>query len=344
MMKKFRFALMKKIFLLSAFAALLGLFNSCSTDFDVAAPYKEIIVINGLLNPLDSVHYVHVGKAFLGEGDVFKMAQQADSTNYADILDVKLEKVRLNNVDSTFIMQRTTEIAKDSGAFGYPYQVMYKTTQKLLPDATYRIVVTNRETGVTARSTAKMLKDVTVNSPNVLLNNIIDLASNPVPYQVIYDFTTGNSFLHDFTIRFHYREISPSNVSTDKSFDWNFNEQIPDESEVKFIFQKNDFFKAVGDNIPERGPGYKIRLDSLANGKYPIEFIIAEASEDLVTHYRLQNTSGGIVLDKPSFTTVENGLGIFTGRLLNREFSSPMVVPQPAFASSESTRNLNSEF
>ena len=52
---------MKKIFLLSAFAALLGLFNSCSTDFDVAAPYKEIIVINGLLNPLDSVHYVHVG-------------------------------------------------------------------------------------------------------------------------------------------------------------------------------------------------------------------------------------------------------------------------------------------
>lgn len=122
------------------------------------------------------------------------MAQQADSTNYADILDVKLEKVRLNNVDSTFIMQRTTEIAKDSGAFGYPYQVMYKTTQKLLPDATYRIVVTNRETGVTARSTAKMLKDVTVNSPNVLLNNIIDLASNPVPYQVIYDFTTGNFF------------------------------------------------------------------------------------------------------------------------------------------------------
>lgn len=102
MMKKFRFALMKKIFLLSAFAALLGLFNSCSTDFDVAAPYKEIIVINGLLNPLDSVHYVHVGKAFLGEGDVFKMAQQADSTNYADILDVKLEKVRLNNVDLTF--------------------------------------------------------------------------------------------------------------------------------------------------------------------------------------------------------------------------------------------------
>jgi hypothetical protein len=343
MMKKFRFAMMKKIFLLSAIGATLGLFNSCSTDFDVAAPYKEIIVINGLLNPLDSVHYIHVGKAFLGEGDVFKMAQQADSINYADILDVKLEKVRNNNVDSTFILQRTTEIAKDSGAFAYPYQVMYKTTQKLLSDATYRIVVTNRETGVTARSTAKMLKDVNVKSPNILLNNIIDLASTQGPYQVIYDHVRGNSFMHDFMIRFHYREISPANVSTDKSFDWNFSEQVPGETEVKFLFQKNDFFKVIGENIPVRS-GYKIRLDSLSNGRYPIEFIIAEASEDLVTHYKLQNTTGGIVLDKPSFTTVENGLGIFTGRLLHSEFLFPNAVTQAAFDTSQYTSQLNFEF
>ena len=334
--------MMKKIFLLSAIGATLGLFNSCSTDFDVAAPYKEIIVINGLLNPLDSVHYIHVGKAFLGEGDVFKMAQQADSINYADILDVKLEKVRNNNVDSTFILERTTEIAKDSGAFAYPYQVMYKTTQQLLSDATYRIVVTNRETGVTARSTARMLKDVVFVNPNPLSLGIVNL-SGLGPYQVNYTHTVNNSFLHDLIIRFHYREIDPNNVSTEKSFDWNFSEQIPEESEVKFIFQKDDFFRMIGENIPVR-PGYTIRLDQLSNGRYPIELIVAEASEDLVTYYKLQNSGGGIVLDKPSFTTVENGLGIFTGRLLHREFLFPNAATQTAFDTSRFTSQLNFEF
>lgn len=342
-MKKFRFALMKKIFLLSAIGAVLGLFNDCSTDFDVAAPYKEIIVINGLLNPLDSVHYVHVGKAFLGEGDVFKMAQQADSINYADILDVKLEKIKNGNVDSTFILERTTEIAKDSGAFSYPYQVMYKTTQKLLSDGTYRIVVTNRETGVTASSTTKLLKDVEVLSPSPLQNDTIDLASSPNVAFLIRFNASQNSFLHDMILRFHYREIDPNNVSTDKSFDWNFNEQTPGDEEVKFTFSKNDFFKLISQKIPIR-PGYTIRLDNLANGRFPIEVIIAEATEDLVTYYRLQNATGGLVLDKPNFTTVENGLGIFTGRILHSEYYFPNARTQAAFDTSRYTRDLNFEF
>ncbi|MBK6986941.1 MAG: hypothetical protein IPH33_01125 [Bacteroidetes bacterium] len=93
---------MKKIILLSAIGSFLGLLNSCSTDFDIVAPYKEVIVVNGLINPLDSVHYVHVGKIFLGEGDVYTMAQQADSVNYADILDVKMERLVSKNVVETF--------------------------------------------------------------------------------------------------------------------------------------------------------------------------------------------------------------------------------------------------
>ena len=320
------------------------MFQSCSTDFDVAAPYKEIIVINGLLNPLDSVHYIHVGKAFLGEGDVFKMAQQSDSINYADILDVKLEKIRNRVVDSTFIMQRTTEIAKDSGTFAYPFQVMYKTTQQLLMDGSeYRIVVTNRETGVTASSTTKILNDVVVGSPSPLLNDTVDLASAPDVAYLIRFTPSTRTFLHDLIIRFHYREIDANNISTDKSFDWNFNEQSPGDNEIRFTFSKNDFFKTISQNIPIR-PGYTIRLDNLANGRKPIELIIVQATEDLVTYYRLQNASGGLILDKPNFTTVENGLGIFTSRIMHSEYLFPNARTQAAFDTSRYTRDLNFEF
>jgi len=56
--------------------------NSCKTDFDIIAPYKETTVVYGLLDPDTSVQYIKINKAFLGEGDALVMAQQMDSTNY----------------------------------------------------------------------------------------------------------------------------------------------------------------------------------------------------------------------------------------------------------------------
>jgi len=71
---------------------LSGIFTSCSTDFEINAPYKETMVIYGLLNTLDTAQYIRISKAYLGEGNALIMAQEPDSINYADILDVKLER------------------------------------------------------------------------------------------------------------------------------------------------------------------------------------------------------------------------------------------------------------
>ncbi len=335
---------MKKLFLLSIIGLSLGFMNSCSTDFNVVAPYKEVIVINGLLNPLDSVHYIHVGKAFLGEGNVYQMAQQADSVNYADILEVKMERIFNRVVQETFFLDRTTEIAKDSGAFAYPYQVLYKTTHPILQDGSeYKILVKNLQTGVTASSSTKILKDVNVTSPNPLNHDTINWASYPLQPTIINFDPSANSYLHDLIIRVHYREIDQNNVSTDKSFDWNFGDQTPGDNPVKFRFFVNEFLEKVGQNIPIRS-GYTIRLDNLSNGRFPIELIVIEASEDLVTYYKLQTKTGGIVLDKPTFTTIDNGLGLFTSRIMHSEFLFPNATMQAAFDTSRYTRNLNIQF
>ena len=81
---------MKKLLLLLALPALLV---SCSTDFDTTADYKEVMVVYGLLNQYDSVQYIKVNKAFLGDGNALIMAENSDSINYGDILDVTLEKI-----------------------------------------------------------------------------------------------------------------------------------------------------------------------------------------------------------------------------------------------------------
>ena len=62
----------------------LLLFAGCESDFDIAADYKEIPIIIGLLDIQDTVHYVSITKAFLDEDqDALFMAQQADSLYFS---------------------------------------------------------------------------------------------------------------------------------------------------------------------------------------------------------------------------------------------------------------------
>ena len=82
---------MKKYFLVGV-SALLAL-TGCEEDFDVAAPYKDITVVYGIMDKLDTVHYIRVQKAFLDERkSAIDMAKEADSSFYKDIT-VKMQEV-----------------------------------------------------------------------------------------------------------------------------------------------------------------------------------------------------------------------------------------------------------
>ena len=98
---------------------LFGGVQSCSTDVDINAPWKDITVVYGLLNQNDNIHYIKVNKAFLGDASAYEMAAISDSVNYQDII-VNLYKIKTSNGDfdtiQTFIFQDTV-LQKDSGIF-----------------------------------------------------------------------------------------------------------------------------------------------------------------------------------------------------------------------------------
>jgi len=79
---------MKKITYSLCLYLSVVLLSSCSTDFNTTAPYKEIMVVYGLLNPVDQTQYIRVGKAYLGEGNSIVMAQQKDSINFPRLFPV----------------------------------------------------------------------------------------------------------------------------------------------------------------------------------------------------------------------------------------------------------------
>src|SRR5215212_5226416 len=109
---------LKKSVLISAVAAVS--FTSCSTDVDLLEDYKPITVVYGLLNVNDSIQYIKVNKAFLGEGNALLMAEQNDSVNYKPgEISVQLQQINPSTgaVIQTINCDTTTQILKDDGIF-----------------------------------------------------------------------------------------------------------------------------------------------------------------------------------------------------------------------------------
>ena len=312
------------------------------------APYKEVMIIDGLLNPVDSVQYVRIKKGFLGEGNVLVMAQVKDSSQYPDILDVKMQRLKGNGIMQTFTLQRVNDTTKDTGAFYSPDQVLYKMIDPVLTDGTgpsyadaseYRILVTNRVTGNVVKSTTKIVRDITppyIQEPY----NLATSANAPA----IFQSTPGaNSSIYDFLVRFHYTEYdSTSGVTEVKLVEWNFSDLEPPLL-FSYSFFKNDFFQYLGSQIAVKA-GVMRRIDNLPAAYKPLEFVFLQGSEDLKTYYKLQTASGSISVDVPTFTTVENGLGIFTSRTIHSEFRNMNAATQNALDTSRYTRNLNFRF
>lgn len=126
--------------------------SSCSTKFKIAAPYKNITVVWGLLDQSDTAHYIRIEKAFLSNTlSSVTMAQVADS-NYSPGLNVKIERINsFGNVFDT-IHLNLVDLDKE----GYPKQpgvfftapnYAYKFTNLLDPTYTYRLIITNFITG-----------------------------------------------------------------------------------------------------------------------------------------------------------------------------------------------------
>src|SRR5437868_3293744 len=113
--------------MLKKYIAVLLLFAcifSCKTDFNTVAPYKEITVVYGLLDPAKGAQYIKINKAFLGEGNALVMAQQMDSTNYPPgTLDVKLQQIQ-SGQEIQFVA--VLDSTKEPGIFSNPYQIIYR--------------------------------------------------------------------------------------------------------------------------------------------------------------------------------------------------------------------------
>lgn len=315
-----------------ALPAALLLIQSCSEDFEVDAPYKDVTAVYGLLNMADTAHYIRIQKAFLDETkDALVMAQVADSSFYKD-LTVVMRDLMGGNVVANIPMQRVDVnqegFMKATGTFFQSPNWAYKTTAALQPSHTYRLVITNNATG-------------DVDSAETIILN-----SNPAAWQVqqylnmnyTVSFTATrptNSYQLDVnvpdsvryveaTMRFRWTtKDAQAGTSVDDSADFVFAKVVAEPGrQVKLQVLETDFYPFLYSAI---GPAPSDLIDRYIDS---VDIYIWGSTQTYRTYLDYQSARGGITADQIRYpwTNIQGTdvLGLFTSRAVNVKLDVPL--------------------
>ena len=282
------------------------LFSACEKDVDINADYEDITIVYGLINQADSISYLRIEKAYLSEGDIFQDAQFADSNLYNYKLDVKISS---NNRE--IIFDTITIYNKEEGIFYAPkMQVYYAVTKNILnTEDIYKLEITNPKSDKVITSETKLIDagHISFEYPNH--SNSITFVKNK---DVIFDSKEG-ALYYQLNIRFHYVEglLSGSDTTFSNHYvDWVFPAVYADDieggEELSVPYNGDHFYSNLLNNIP-----YK---DNAIRYSGNCELIISMADRVFQTYLELNKPSNSIVQDRPAYTNIENGYGIFASR------------------------------
>lgn len=305
---------MKKLF--PFITATLFLFSACSTDFDVIDDYKETTVVYGLLDQNDSIHYIRVNKAFLGEGNALHMAQEFDSINYANQLSVTIEEIQNGVVKNTTVLQKDNSIEKESGIFNNSKNILFSFNSVLNPLSVYKLNLINNSTKNVVTGETPLISNFNIVSPKTTTTSFDFAGSNPAvtlnQTKTIEWISGSNGRLYEVILRFHYTEVNKGdNSKVYKYIDWVFPSQksinLSGGETMKINFKGFEFYKFVASALQSNNDIWR----------YPgkLDFLFSVASEEFNTYMEVNAPSTGIVQEKPLYSNIDNGVGLFSSRL-----------------------------
>lgn len=292
-------------------------FSSCSTKVDLLENYKPITVVYGLLNVHDSIQYIKVNKAFLGEGNALVMAQQSDSINYKPgEVTVRLQKINptTGEVLQTITCDTTTQILKDNGLFSNPYQLLFQTNAVIDDNSNYNLLINRASDGAIISAVTPIVNTVTVTHPDPL-TQISFYNANTQNY-VTFSFRwrhAANAAIYSSSIKFTYYDsliISPFTKDT-----ITLEMGLPDTeagstavgTEKELKIDGAAFYSFIQASV-HPNPNAIRWADPY------LQLLLAAGAQDLETYIDINKPSIGLIQEKPVFTNINNGTGIFSSR------------------------------
>jgi len=290
------------------------LLTACNNDLEVAAPWKDIPVVWGMISKSDTAHYVRVEKAFLDPAVPAATIAQIPDSLYYENATVSLRRVSTNTTTMLQRVDGTLEgYPRDTGYFADAPNYLYKVKGSginLVIDDIYELRVDRGEGKelVTAQTiilgAPRLRNPVKGASLSFRTNQNTNFNWDAVP----------NAGIYDFQVRFHYRERSAStgNIFLPQSVQWTETRNL---TEDEYAMPGTNFYNSLKALI-DADPGATRLFDS-------IDVNIWCAGTELQEFIRITEANTGITgtQDFPTYSNVKpdgTGFGIFTSRNVSR--------------------------
>jgi hypothetical protein len=309
----------KKLLVKSLLAVAIASFVSCSTELDITGNKKEVMVIYGILDANTSTQYIKINRAFLGEGNALEYAQIPDSIVYPYMLDVTLDVLNSSGQLIRHYVADTVHIWRNGGVFYTGYQPYYRfkldlfsttylgDTIWLNSNYTYKLTIVDPVTGNIYESEAPGISSFMLEKPNPALTTIS--FTTDVSRAIEFN-SVPNGKLYEVKFNFHYYEVYDSNPNDtiEKINSWTLGYTTSASThggEKLYVSYNNwDFYYLLGKRLEVRDdvtrfPGY-------------VYLTCTIGAEDLNTYIDVNQPSNSIIQERPSFTNIANGIGLFS--------------------------------
>ncbi len=307
---------MKKFFLLVTSAIVI--FTSCSTEFNPNTNWKETMLVYGLLDQDCDTTWVRVQKCFLGEGNANDFAQIMDSSCYKEsALTVRINEwsainkngilTKTSQTGVVFNFQYTMLNNKPVGDFYAPNQPVYycETKGMLKTDKVYELEILNNETGVKVTSETSLIGGaISLLKPDSFFQFNSGNKNNRT---VILKWTTDEDHrarIFQPVVRFFYWEngvlkyvdIKASQVRNSNNY-----------NELQMSLVRSTFGAELKEKIGVNPSVNRLIADS-------VHIFIHMGNEILSNYMSVSAPPSSIVQERPTFSNINGGLGIFASR------------------------------
>lgn len=330
----------------------------CSTEVELNAPYLKTTVVMGLIDPVADTQWVKINKTFLGDGNNMDYTTIRDSSEYPEGSFVAtIEQMNDGDVVNTFTLESIELSNKDlNGIFYGPEHTAYfvATPNGLNENDSYRLNIDFVDkSDVYGETNLVKTDDLIITQPQQ--DNTILLAQEGFGLNFTYKdgvkirwLAAANVVRYNVSIRFHYTEqlwaeeehITPVGQPVSKFIDFNVGELEVDNdvlvgSQLELEFNGEAFYANIGNKVPvnplmSREVGFYDGTTTRA-----LDVTISMANDELNTFMDVSQPVTGIVQERPSYSNIANGIGLFASR------SSKAVLNIPFRSSGTQNQNAN---
>lgn len=295
--------------------------ESCKTDFELFAPYDDIPVIFGMLDQTVDTQFVKINKTYRGDGDNTQYARINDSVLFKNV-SARVDEIVNGNIVNSYPLNETWKKVEPGIFYGDSQKVYYFLTpgSGLNVNAEYKLEINIDEGRKSVSAKTKLVEDFAFKATFInkgfsgynFAGTNSSITNQYPKFNV--EWTSGKGGTrYEASLRFYYEEYNQNGIEL-KYLDWflgtkkTINDRGGEDMRVEII--GDAFYKMIASKLAN----YPNESNVTQRKFKRIEFRVAAAGEDLATYMEVNEPSNSIVTNRPSFTNIDGGIGVFSSR------------------------------